>query len=374
MPCANATAAAAAMMGMNRTTSEASGDDDDDGMEGDRIYFSIIVAVVLFIVLLLVFDFVRTRLWWVYEPRLHHAAYKDRTPPPPGRGLFKWVVAVMKLWSDEDFLMYGGVDGLVMIYFLRFATDQCLFASVVGLLVLVPAYHTGRGLYAGDGDDDGAAAREWSFSETTVQNIRCRFDVAEELGENPLFPECRNGRSQFRFALVVACAWLFTLRALAKLAENYQQFVHLRHWYLTSGLSRRAPGIEAQRALTVKVENLPEGLRTMDKVKKKFEKLCGPGSVHSAHVMVDGLKDLDGLCAQRNKAQDALEDAISKRAKLAAAWNSTAGLGGPDQTSEFSSSVTSKSIRLIFGRIDCSRRVLEARPKRLRRNCRIRAH
>ncbi|KAH8060179.1 hypothetical protein JL722_5141 [Aureococcus anophagefferens] len=224
----------------------------------------------------------------------------------------------MKLWSDEDFLMYGGVDGLVMIYFLRFATDQCLFASVVGLLVLVPAYHTGRGLYAGGGDDDGEHAREWSFSETTVQNIRCRFDVAEELGENPLFPECRNGRSQFRFALVVACAWLFTLRALAKLAENYQQFVHLRHWYLTSGLSRRAPGIEAQRALTVKVENLPEGLRTMDRVKKKFEKLCGPGSVHSAHVMVDGLKDLDGLCAQRNKAQDALEDAISKRAKLAA--------------------------------------------------------
>ena len=30
------------------------------------------------------------------------------------------------------------------------------------------------------------------------------------------------------------------------------------------------------------------------------------------------------------------------------------GLGGPRQTSEFSSSVKSKSIRLIFGRIDCS--------------------
>jgi hypothetical protein len=46
-----------------------------------------------------------------------------------------------------------------------------------------------------------------------------------------------------------------------------------------------------------------------------------------------------------------------------AVWNSTAGLGGPDQTSEFSSSVTSTSIRLIFGRIDGSRRVLEAQPK-----------
>ena len=33
-------------------------------------------------------------------------------------------------------------------------------------------------------------------------------------------------------------------------------------------------------------------------------------------------------------------------------WNSTAGLGGPDQTSEFS--VKSKSTRLMFGRIDCS--------------------
>jgi hypothetical protein len=30
-------------------------------------------------------------------------------------------------------------------------------------------------------------------------------------------------------------------------------------------------------------------------------------------------------------------------------WKSTAGLGRPDQTLKFSSSVKSKSIRLIFG-------------------------
>ena len=58
----------------------------------------------------------------------------------------------------------------------------------------------------------------------------------------------------------------------------------------------------------------------------------------------------------------------------AAVWKPTTGSGGPDQTSQFSRSVKSKSIRLIFGRIDCSRRVLEAQPKRLRRNCRVRAH
>jgi len=55
-------------------------------------------------------------------------------------------------------------------------------------------------------------------------------------------------------------------------------------------------------------------------------------------------------------------------------WNSTTGLGGPDQTSELSISVKSKSIRLIFGRIDCSRRVLEAQPKSLCQNGRIRSH
>jgi hypothetical protein len=49
------------------------------------------------------------------------------------------------------------------------------------------------------------------------------------------------------------------------------------------------------------------------------------------------------------------------RPSRSSVWKSTTGSGGPHQTSELSISVTSKSIRLIFGRIDRSRRVLEAR-------------
>ena len=63
-----------------------------------------------------------------------------------------------------------------------------------------------------------------------------------------------------------------------------------------------------------------------------------------------------------------------KAARRAPVWKSTTGLGGPHQTSELSISVKSKSIRLIFGRIDCSRRVCEAQLKNLRRKGRIRAH
>jgi hypothetical protein len=47
-------------------------------------------------------------------------------------------------------------------------------------------------------------------------------------------------------------------------------------------------------------------------------------------------------------------------------WKPTAGSGGPEQTSNLSISVKSKSIRLIFGRIDSSPRVLETQSKNLR--------
>ena len=68
-------------------------------MGRDHIYFSLEVGACLFVLLCVVFDVLRTRLWWVYEPRLHHTAYKPRTPPAPGPGFMRWAVAVMRLLS-----------------------------------------------------------------------------------------------------------------------------------------------------------------------------------------------------------------------------------------------------------------------------------
>mmetsp|Transcript_13487 Transcript_13487/g.46293 ORF Transcript_13487/g.46293 Transcript_13487/m.46293 type:complete len:217 (-) Transcript_13487:4-654(-) len=53
--------------------------------------------------------------------------------------------------------------------------------------------------------------------------------------------------------------------------------------------------------------------------------------------------------------------------------DSTTGPGLPHQTSELARSVESKSMRLIFGRVDGSRRALEAEPKKSRRSGRVRA-
>ena len=89
-----------------------------------------------------------------------------------------------------------------------------------------------------------------------------------------------------------------------------------------------------------------------------------------------------GLSAAPGPLRDLLEGLLApEAARLSAAaalgspwlavWKSTSELGHPHQTSERSSSVTSTSIRLILGRIDRSRQVLEARQKASRR---IRSH
>ena len=64
------------------------------------------------------------------------------------------------------------------------------------------------------------------------------------------------------------------------------------------------------------------------------------------------------LAKEHDAELDALETILSPPV-----WKSTTGLGGPHQTSDLSISITSKSIRLIFGRIDRSHRVFEAQPK-----------
>ena len=47
-----------------------------------------------------------------------------------------------------------------------------------------------------------------------------RLVGSDARGDRPFFPGCLNGNSDWRFMLVVFCAWLFTLRALSKLASR----------------------------------------------------------------------------------------------------------------------------------------------------------
>ena len=81
----------------------------------DEIWTTMTISATAFVALSLLFDLLRSHLWWVYGPRLHHAKYRAATPPDPGPGPFRWVAAVARLWSDAEFLEYAGVDGLVVL-------------------------------------------------------------------------------------------------------------------------------------------------------------------------------------------------------------------------------------------------------------------
>ena len=158
-----------------------------------------------------------------------------------------------------------------------------------------------------------------------------------------------------------------------------------------------AAWLERRRAKLLVLER--EGLARLVSMRKHeaavrdFDALLAAGALHSKN---EKYKCFSADCVDRARARAVTLDASRVVRDLdreydawtqLLAWvrrytsrtcstvpNSTAGLGGPDQTSEFSSSAKSNSIRLIFGRINCSRRVLEANPKRLRRNGRVLSH
>ena len=68
-------------------------------------------------------------------------------------------------------------------------------------------------------------------------------------------------------------------------------------------------------------------------------------NLEDLHLVTDAIFHFDAV---RDGRIAASQNMLSHLAELRAAWKSTSGLGGPRQTSKFSSSVTSKSIRLIW--------------------------
>ena len=80
-------------------------------IDGHQISYAVAGACALFLFLLLLFELLRTRLYWIYEPRVHRDDYKSKTPPAPGRTPFAWVRCVFEHWSNYE--QYAGVDGVV---------------------------------------------------------------------------------------------------------------------------------------------------------------------------------------------------------------------------------------------------------------------
>lgn len=275
--------------------------------QDDSIYLTLATATALFCSLVFIFDRIRSRLWYIYEPKAHHPNYK--TPTPPGPGMFAFIGAVARAWSGQELVEFGGVDAYVLVMFLDYALDQCFFAAILGVCVLLPIYYSSSWLenHPGSLGSGNGPSGKLSFSLTTALNIHCR--IRQETEKRPLFPACKN-KSGWRFAVMLVMAWILTLRALSKLSIKCCEYVELRQRYLRTRLNGSAK--ELQVALSVMVERVPKHLQSMTALKRYFELLCGEGSVHAVRIMV---KDLSTLTALYHRREQALEAAIAARSR-----------------------------------------------------------
>ena len=105
-----------------------------------------------------------------------------------------------------------------------------------------------------------------------------------------------------------------------------------------------------------------------------LRQFCNQAHPRVARRPFDGLVHLVPGAAVPVRGHAQVRVGVLLHAALGPRGNRPPVSGRPDRALKCSRSATSTSIRLIFGRIDRSRRVLEAEPKRSCRTCRMSAH
>ena len=102
-------------------------------IETASVFSTLTVNGIIFVVLMLIFEFVRTlpSCSDLYYPKLKTAKGGNGEIVMPNEGYFKWATGVLCV-SDDDVLEKIGMDGYVLLRFLRMCT-------IVGGKKIVPA-------------------------------------------------------------------------------------------------------------------------------------------------------------------------------------------------------------------------------------------
>ena len=151
---------------------------------------------------------------------------------------------------DDGRLRRGvGYDAHTLLRFLRAMRRLCLAGSVVAVGVLAPVYGSGLNEKSG-------------FYKYTMGNLAKK-------GERLWAP--------------VAFAYVFTGLACRAMELEARAYAEARTAFLASGDDDGSP----QPRCSVLVERVPVDLRSGDALARYFERLMGPGSVHSAVVYAD---------------------------------------------------------------------------------------
>eukprot|EP00953_Heterococcus_sp_UTEX-ZZ885_P039527 20258-Heterococcus_DN1.PRE.2 len=218
--------------------------------------------------------------------------------PKYPRGFLAWVLPSWRI-GDDEFLRQVGLDGYMVIRFIRLCRRLCWMATVCGCGILLPIYTTGPRYDSKDG----------GVFFMTMSNL--------ETGSNKLWA-------------TVFFAWVFSLYLLYTLREEHYYFSQKRNDWLANGdlASQR------QAAYSIMVERIPAefsyclqhhwrvtlrasatgvNLHTVvvhqsPVMLAEFFETLFPGQVHSATICLN-LEDLNGLIAPRDIALQKLNKA-----------------------------------------------------------------
>lgn len=155
------------------------------------------------VIVLLLFSLLRTKLKYIYTPRLLLLETRFPLGKLP-RSFVSWVIPAL-MAKDDDVYNYAGIDALVYIRFMRLCVKISFVILPYGLAVLLP-----MNLYGGVGLS--------GLSKLTMSNFK--------------------EHSQKMWAHFVA-VWVYSLIICYMLYEEWRVFVVYRQEYLAKGLNHQ---------------------------------------------------------------------------------------------------------------------------------------
>ena len=223
--------------------------------------------------LIVVFEYCRSTYGDIYLPRIRSDGHRTLDPPP--KGPFAWIPHILRI-SDEDFYKSVGLDGYVLLRYIRLCCKVTAFTALLGLLILAPVYFSCPG-------NEGVAG----INLYTMANVE------------------QNGSKLWAPLLLT---WFFAVFLLHCLHEEYGAVAELRQGFLERGDPANQ---KPQTNYSVLVENVPVEYRSTERLREFFDNLF-PGEIAHACIAV-GMQPLANAIKKRDAAIAEAELAVAAR-------------------------------------------------------------
>ncbi|KAL1957909.1 hypothetical protein VTO42DRAFT_5301 [Malbranchea cinnamomea] len=234
----------------------------------NAIWVSLGTSLGITLAIAFLFSLFRPRNSIVYAPKLKHADRKH-APPPLGRGLFAWIIPVVK--TKEDALVDClGLDATVFLRFTRMCRDIFLILSVLGCAIMIPI--------------------NLSASDSGPSQILTAFTT---MAPKALWSH-------------IACVWIFDIIVAYFLWRNYCAVRNLRRRYFQSSDYQRS-----LHARTILVTDIPPAYRTDEGLLRLTDEV-NPVAAIPTVAIARNVKDLPDLIEQHEKVIRKLEKVLAK--------------------------------------------------------------